>query len=615
MPAASPPDDETERLSALHRLGILDTAPADAFDVFPTLARSLFSTPIAAISFIDKDRQWNKSEVGLGVTELPRAHSLCAHAINCPTDTLYVPDTTRDPRFADNPFVTGDFHLRFYAGVPITDADGYALGALCVMDHQPRTMTHQALGQLRDLAVGVGSTIRLHGLSEERRLLCVTDPLTTIENRAGFDHRLRRALASEGGLGCGIALLFLDLDGFKSINDLFGHAGGDAALQEVARRLVCVTGERGSVARFGGDEFCILLSDMSPSDLQTIADHIHEAIARPFFLDGHALQLRTSIGIALAGGRTDPDSLVRDADAALTEAKRAGRSVSRFADAQSPDGESPTGRVSMQDMLRRALLPSGREPFTLALQPIFEGRTTRLVAFEALVRWPDGDRVRQPADFIPVAEATGLVVQLDHWVLDQACALAASWPEPVQVASNLSAANFATGDLAQEVEAILERRGLAPGRLRLEITETVLLHDPARVRDIIRKLQALGVHLILDDFGAGHASLAYLRDYPFDGLKIDRSFTAAIETDPRTLVFVRAIIGMAKSLGMDVTAEGVETEGQLRSLQRRGIATVQGHLLGRPMTPDAAAALIRSHQRSRTRPAPAHADLACLACA
>ena len=199
-----------------------------------------------------------------------------------------------------------------------------------------------------------------------------------------------------------------------------------------------------------------------------------------------------------------------------------------------------------------------------------------------------------PGDFIPVAEATGLVVPLDRWVLDQACRLAAGWPGHLQVSSNLSAANFFAGDLVGDVRAALQRHRLAPNRLKLEITETVLLRDPARVRQVVAELRDMGVHVVLDDFGVGHASIAYLRDYPFDGLKIDRSFVAGIETDARSRAFVRAIIEMARALNISATAEGVETEGQLQALRQKGVESVQGYLLGRPMTPDAAEALIRS---------------------
>lgn len=603
MLAALSPPDETDRLAALIALHLLDTQPTEAFDIFPALAKDLFSVPISAISLIDKDRQWFKASVGLdGITELPRETSFCAHAILNPAQTLYVPDATRDPRFADNPLVVGDFGLRFYAGAPIIGSSGHALGALCVIDRKPREMGDHTLKQLRRLAAGVGGALKLHGSAQALEHLAGIDSLTGLENRSGFTRRLQAALAlRDGRAHPRTGLLLMDLDGFRSINELFGHGGGDAALAEVARRLRRIGITPHQVGRFGGDTFSILVENVVDfGALQTLADTIHAVLRDPFHIQDQAVPLQTSIGVALRSEPTsDAEKLIFDADVALSAAKRAGRGVTRFAtDAyEARDHATPVGRRAMGARLRDALIPPGHEPFTLAFQPLFRTRTKELVGFEALVRWPDRNGpTMQPGEFIPVAEATGLIVQLDHWVLNQACAVASNWPSSVQVSSNLSAANFFAGDLVEEVRAILTRHDLSPTRLKLEITETVLLHDPVRVRRIIAGLRAMGVHIVLDDFGAGHGSVTYLRDYPFDGLKIDRSFTAELEADARSRALTRAIIEMARALNIDVTVEGVETEGQLAILRGTDVATVQGFLLGRPMTRSAA------HDIARQRP-------------
>ena len=597
MSAAPYSENENERLAALIALSIVETEPTTEFDIFPALARTLFSTPIAAVSLVDKDRQWFKASVGLDVTETTRDSSFCAHAILNPTETLYVRDARQDPRFADNPLVIGEFGLRFYAGAPIIGPSGHPLGALCVIDREPRDVSDDMLDQLRQLAIGVGSALKLHASVQELRGLAVTDPLTGLENRAGFDRRINNALAQHKGTSeFSVGLLFLDLDCFKAINDLFGHGGGDAALREVAHRLRRLSPAATTVSRFGGDEFCILVENVqSDADLQSMAVRIHAALAEPFLIDQQCVPLRTSIGIAFCPvDGSDPETLIRRADAALYAAKGAGRGSTEFATPDTAYNRPvPIGRHKIREMLRSALLPPGHEPFALMLQPIFHGMTNRLTGFEALVRWPDSNgRVMLPSEFIPDAEATGLIVQLDRWVLDQACRLAAGWPTHLQISSNLSAANFLAGDLVGDVRAALGRYRLAPNQLKLEITETVMLSDPDRVRTIVAALRELGVHIVLDDFGVGHASIGYLRDYAFNGLKIDRSFTAGIETDPRSLAFVRGIIDMARALGIGATAEGVETDGQLRLLRREGVATVQGYLLGRPMTPSAAAKLI-----------------------
>jgi diguanylate cyclase (GGDEF)-like protein len=600
MTAAARPQNEGERLTALADMCILDTGWSAEFDIFPELASKLFAAPMAAISLVDAERQWFKASVGLADSETPRAVSFCAHAILRPEEAFCIPDAALDPRFADNPLVTGALGLRFYAGAPIFGPDGHVLGTLCVLDRAPRLMgdaLRAELRQLEQLAVGVGSALKLHVVAEERRHMGMTDTLTGLTNRGGFHHGLRAALARRMlASGYSVGLLLVDLDHFKAINDLFGHAAGDAALCEVARRIAAAMRERDLRGRLEGNAFAVVVEDVcKPIDLNAVAARIHAMLAEPYFIERQAVTLRACIGVAVCpADADDADGLIRMADTALQAAKREGPGITRFGTPGAiAEASAAPGRLQMRDLLRHALLVPGQEPFALALQPIFRGRGGQLVGFEALVRWPDGEgRVRQPAEFIPVAEATGMIMQIDRWVMDKACALAARWPDHLQISTNLSAANFFAGDLVGDVRATLERHGLAPGRLRLEVTESALLLEPPRVRDVITALRATGVQIVLDDFGAGYASLAYLKDYAFDGLKIDRSFAADIETDRRSRAFVRAILDMGRALEIDTTVEGVETAGQMRMLQADGATTVQGYLLGRPMTPDAAATLI-----------------------
>jgi len=621
MPPASLPEDEAERLAALRALHILDTERDPAFDVFPEVASGLFDTPIAAISLVDMARQWFKASKGLAMTETPRDQAFCAHAILRPGEVLHVPDAAADPRFADNPLVTGGPKIRFYAGAPILGPSGQPLGTLCAIDTVPREATPQQLEQLANLARAVGSTLHLHASLRELQGMAVTDPLTGILNRAGFVARLEAALAarltpdrqakpstSRSANGRRTALLMLDIDWFKTVNDLFGHAGGDSVLREVARRIDTVTRGSDVVARLGGDEFGILLPRIELAEHALIvADRIHRALADSFTLNGKAVPLRTSIGIAVApdhGG--DAPLLLARADAALFAAKQAGRGVTRMTDATPGAPATPQaqavatppltlGRADIERMLRGALLPPGREPFALHFQPYFDGTDETLLGFEALVRWPQPDgTLMMPGAFIPVAEATGLIVNLDHWVLRQACAEAAGWTQPLIVSTNLSAANFFAADVVEDVEAVLAITGLPGHRLKLEITETVLLSDPARVRRAIERLRALGVRIAIDDFGSGHASLAYLRDYPIDEIKIDRSFVRGIEADERDRAFLRTIVEMGAALRVTTLAEGVETRGQMQVLQNSGIGAMQGFLLGRPMPPDQARRLIET---------------------
>jgi diguanylate cyclase (GGDEF)-like protein len=595
MPPAPKPEDEAERLAALRALDILDTPKDPAFDLFPELAGGLLSAPIAAISLVDEKRQWFKAAIGLGLPETPREQAFCAHAILQPDRVLHVPDAAADPRFADNPLVTGELGIRFYAGAPILSPEGKPLGTLCVIDRVPRVATQAQLDQLARLACALGSTLHLHAALRQLDAMAVTDPLTGIANRAGFLAALQAALVPgtprprAGRPGHRTALLMLDLDRFKTVNDLFGHAGGDAVLREVARRIRATIRPGDAAGRIGGDEFGVLLRGLDTAEAAlAIADRLHAALADGFVLNGKAVPLRTSIGVAVAPDHgADPALLMARADAALFAAKEAGRGTTRLTDAQAPvPAALPTpalGRGDIEAMLRAALLPPGREPFALHFQPFFSAERS-LLGFEALVRWPQPDgSLLMPGAFIPVAEATGLIVNLDHWVLQQACAVAARWPQPLVISANLSAANFFAADVVETVEAALARSGLPGARLKLEITETVLLSDPDRVRQAIERLHRLEVRVAIDDFGAGHASLAYLRDYPIDEVKIDRSFLRGIEASPRDRAFLRSIVDLATVLDVATLAEGVETEGQARLLRGCGVGAMQGFLLGRPM--------------------------------
>ena len=598
MPSAALPIDEVERLAALAALQ-LSPERSPAFDIFPYLASKLFDTPMAAVSFVEQDRQWFKASVGLDATETPRDVSFCAHAMLEPGEILYVPDATKDSRFADNGLVVGDFGLRFYAGCSVMGPSGHPVGAVCVIDRQPRTVSKKDLEQLRHLAVGVGNALSLHASLRELEQQELRDVLTDLLNWTGFQEALPPILRTcRGQHGGRLALLFMDLDGFKAINDLFGHSGGDAALQEVARRLRAASRRGDLLCRFGGDKFCLLVRDMQEDELTALAHRIHVALGEPFTINRQIVPLGISIGISSwRDASMTAEELIHEADRALYGAKRAGRGSTHLGFAgQSAATSMVAGRISIQHRLRAALVPAGHEPFALALQPLFDGGTVALTGFEALVRWPQPDgQVLPPDEFIAIAEATGLVVALDRWVLNEACRLAKDWPRHLSISSNLAAANFLAGGLVDTVRAALEQHGLEPGRLKLEITETTLLHDPASVQATIAELRTLGVSIVLDDFGSGHASIGYLREFTLDGLKIDRSLTSDLGRDTRGRAILGAVIDIGQAFDLEVTAEGVETTAQLQQLRDLGIATVQGYLLGRPMSPEAAAAFIQTY--------------------
>jgi diguanylate cyclase (GGDEF)-like protein len=407
------------------------------------------------------------------------------------------------------------------------------------------------------------------------------DALTNLPNRTLFREQLEQALRLVKRSDQ-LAVFCLDLDHFKEINDSLGHPIGDALLMQVGHRLgECVT-ENDTVARLGGDEFAIVqfCKDCEPSAVASLASHIVEKISTPYDIAGHQLVIGVSIGISLApeDGK-NPDELLKNADLALYRAKADGRGTYRFFET-GMDARAQARRVLELD-LRAALQ---RDEFEVYYQPIRDVVMDRIVAFEALVRWNHSLRgMIAPVNFIPLAEETGLIVPLGDWVLRQACLDAAGWPEDVDVAVNLSPIQFKNPNLVSSVKAALEASGLSARRLELEITESVLLQNSEATLAVLHELRGFGVRISLDDFGTGYSSLSYLRSFPFDKIKIDRSFVSELATRDDSMAIVRAVTGLGKSLGIVTTAEGVETAAQFELLRREGCTQAQGYLFSRPV--------------------------------
>jgi diguanylate cyclase (GGDEF)-like protein len=406
------------------------------------------------------------------------------------------------------------------------------------------------------------------------------DALTNLPNRTLFRERLERALQL-AKRGDQLAVFCLDLDHFKEINDSLGHPVGDALLSAVASRLrTCLT-DSDTVARLGGDEFAIvqLCANCEPTAVAALASQIVEIVAAPYDIEGHHLVVGVSIGIALSPDDGDnPDELLKRADLALYRAKADGRGTYRFFET-GMDARVQARRLMELDM--RAALR--REEFEVYYQPIRDLASDETAAFEALVRWNHGERGQiQPAQFIPIAEDTGLIVPLGEWVLRRACRDAAGWSKPASVAVNLSPVQFRNPDLVASVKSALADCGLPPHRLELEITESVLLQNSDAARAVLNELRAHGVKISLDDFGTGYSSLSYLRSFPFDKIKIDRSFVSELGSSDDAMAIIRAVAGLGKSLGMVTTAEGVENAEQLALLRREGCTQAQGYLFSKP---------------------------------
>jgi diguanylate cyclase (GGDEF)-like protein len=447
----------------------------------------------------------------------------------------------------------------------------------------------------------LGDTIRpalFRKVTEERiRFAAHHDDLTQLSNRLMFHERLRTTLASARSGGQGFALLYLDLDTFKSVNDTRGHEIGDKLLVAVAQRLRDSVREGDTVARMGGDEFAIVQpSGSQPSAATALAERLLETIGRPIDVGGERLSIGVSIGIALYPQDGEgADSLLRNADAALYRAKQAGRNTFRLFNPKMQAVQKE--RLSIEREMRDAI--DGRS-FTLVYQPVCDSTSLHIVGFEALLRWSDPlSGPIQPDRFIPFAEANGLIVPLGRWALESACAEAAKWELPASLSVNLSPLQFRQPDLPQQVADILNRTGLPAERLDLEVTEGLLLEESDQVLRTMRGLQEQGVRVTLDDFGTAYASLSYLRRFRFDGIKIDKSFIRGLCDDASTLAIVQAILSLGDRLNLVVVAEGVEAEGELEVLRKLGCRFVQGYLCGRPLEAQQARALLR---RTRVEP-------------
>ncbi|SEM36850.1 EAL domain-containing protein [Bradyrhizobium sp. OK095] len=405
------------------------------------------------------------------------------------------------------------------------------------------------------------------------------DALTSLPNRVLFHEQLVQGLRLAGSSDQ-LAVLCLDLDHFKDINDSLGHPIGDALLKEVGRRLKATVGENDTVARLGGDEFAVVqIGRSEEAAARFLAGRLVEVISAPYEIDDHQIIIGVSIGISLSPqDGSNPDELLKNADLALYRAKADGRGTYRFFET-GMDARAQARRLLEMD-LRAALQ---RNEFEAYYQPIRDVASDRVVAFEALLRWNHPQRgLIAPLNFIPLAEETGLIVQLGEFVLRSACADAATWPDDVDIAVNLSPVQFKSPNLIASVTDALAATGLNADRLELEITESVLLQNSEATLTTLHELRAMGVRISLDDFGTGYSSLSYLRSFPFDKIKIDRSFVSELATREDSMAIIRAVTGLGRSLGIVTTAEGVENAAQLELLRREGCTQAQGYLFSKP---------------------------------
>jgi len=635
--------NEIERLAALRRFGILDTLPEVDFDSLTTFVASVCATPMAAITLVDANRQWFKSSIGWTTKETARDVGFCAHAIADAAAPLIIPDATIDERFADNPLVTGNPGIRFYAGMPIVSPDGYALGAICVLDREPRELTELQIDALAVAArlimtliehhagtaqLGLAAQAK-HAVEQEHRAVTkylttvevervrvanelraetarrarfqnelvysqTHDALTTLPNRSQFMKSLEaafRALAEGSGQPRSFAVYMIDIDHCKQINDTLGNKAGDSLLVQCGERLLDVARLDDVVARFDSDTFSIIAFGASTVEAATsIALKVRAAFAVPWRLAEIDCVVTASVGVAVADGRhTDGEHIVRDADIAMHHSKREGGDRHSFF--QASLGALFQSKIDIDRALALAL---ANDEFKLAYQPIVSlaPGQMQLEGFEALLRWqrPDGVWV-PPAAFIIAAEESGLIVPLGAWAMKTACRTLRHWrgaarlsARPVQMSVNVSAIQLGGSGFASAVREVLRAADIDPHELVIEITESAAMQNAERSLRALRTLRELGVGIHLDDFGTGYSSLSYLRRLPVTRVKIDRSFVSATGCDGLVdPVIVRAIISLAHELDVKVIAEGVETLTQWDALRDLGCDSVQGYFISHPL--------------------------------
>jgi diguanylate cyclase (GGDEF)-like protein len=582
-----------------------DNLPDESFERIARLLAGALHSPIAIVSLLDADRHVVKSSIGLTGRsrvwrKVPLALSFARQAattgrtvvVSDVTDSQ-VDGTPSDARPDKSPDGVA------YAVAPLMSGDGIVIGTVCVVDPAPHAWTQAEISALNDLAellvteMELTSDLFVKRATQEHLLYSTLhDSLTGLPNRSLFTERLRHSMRRTARHPEDVfAVLFLDLDRFKDVNDNLGHFAGDELLRAVARRLEACLRPEDTVARLSGDEFAILLESITDaSDAGRVAERIEEALSFPINLGGAEVTTSASMGIVTSSmSQEQPEQLLRSADMAMYRAKAAGRArYEMFDRAMHTDALI---RLQLETDLRRAV---EQREFRLHYQPLVSLRTGRITGLEALLRWEHPQRgLVQPSEFIPIAEETGLIIRVGRWVINEACRQLMVWQkahprhEPLSISVNLSVKQFNQSDLIEQIASAIRTTGIPADSLRLEITEAALIDKGAAALTLLGQIKQLGAQIYLDDFGTGYSSLIYLHRLPIDAIKIDRELVTTMDTDEKNLRLVRTILTFAQIIGVRAEAEGISTAEQLRELRSLNCEHGQGYLFSAPIPHDA----------------------------
>lgn len=594
---------EQDRLQSLYAHEILDTGPEQAFDDLAQLASDLCGMPIGLVSLVDKDRQWFKARVGMDLQETHRDISFCGHTI-CGDQTLVVEDATQDDRFKNNPLVTQDDGIRFYAGAKVTDDKGLPMGTLCVIDTEPRQFTAEQQHKLEQLANQAGRQLTLHRMLHAFSEASQHDELTGLLNRRGLIAQISRTDLHADQIQ---ALLYLDMKRFKPINDSHGHSAGDEVLKQLANRLddamqaaaSAAHGTTAQLARLGGDEFGFFLSTKHDEKWvrDVYAHAILNSLAEPFTFGDSQFFLGGSIGIvtSLPGQRLELSEALSNADIAMSRAKQATPPIMCFDQAMR---EQLHCEIEIEARLRETIANGG---LTAAFEPILDLHSGKVFGFEVLARWTDDElgRVR-PDQFIPIAERTGLIDQVFQAVATNALSVCKKVTATVQqdlfFSVNLSKVQLTDDRLFDQLVSLTEAHGVDPRRMHLEVTESLVASSDDMI-DKLHRLRALGHPLMLDDFGSGTSSLSCLKAYPVQWIKVDRELTDAADKSRQYAAIIQAVADLASNLGMQLVAEGVEEADTIPLLQGMEVGAAQGWYWTKPLEPGQVENWLIEHNR------------------